>query len=111
MRIKTKYPSITNLATTTALSAVVKNKTSNVSNLVQKTDYNTKTSEIEKNITDHDHDEYIINSEFNVLTPEHFAAKLAQSNLASKNDIANFVKKTNFDDKLKGLNKKITSNK
>ena len=31
--------------------------------------------------------------------------------LASKNDIANFVKKTDFDDKLKDLNKKIISNK
>ena len=36
---------------------------------------------------------------------------LAQANLPSKRDIANFVKKTDFDDKLKTLNKKITSNK
>ena len=35
----------------------------------------------------------------------------AQANLASKSDIANFVKKTDFDDKLKNLNKKVTSNK
>ena len=40
-----------------------------------------------------------------------FAARLAPANLASKNDIANFIKKTDFDDKLKNLNKKVTSNK
>ena len=40
-----------------------------------------------------------------------FAARLAPANLASKNDIANFIKKTDFDDKLKHLNKNITSNK
>ena len=40
-----------------------------------------------------------------------FAAILAQANLRSKNDIPNFVKKTDSDDKLKYLNKKITSNK
>ena len=31
--------------------------------------------------------------------------------MANKNDIANFVKKTDFGEKLKTLNKKITSNK
>ena len=36
---------------------------------------------------------------------------MKQVNLASKNDIADFVKKTDFDDKLKNLNKKVTSNK
>ena len=47
----------------------------------------------------------------NKLTEENFAARLAQANLANKSDIANFVKKTDFDDKLKKLNKKVTSNK
>ena len=77
----------------------------------KKTDYNTKINEIEKKITDHDHDKYITTPEFNKLTAENFAARLAQANLASKSDIANFVKKTDFDDKLKNLNKKVTSNK
>ena len=36
---------------------------------------------------------------------------MEHANLASKNGIANFVKKTNFADKLKNLNKKATSNK
>ena len=40
------------------------------------------------------------------LTPENFTSRLAQGNLASKIDIANFVKKTNFDDKLKKVNEK-----
>ena len=47
----------------------------------------------------------------NLITSEKFAARLAQANLASKNDIAAFVKKINFDDKTKNLNKKVTSNK
>ena len=40
-----------------------------------------------------------------------FVARLAQVNIASKGDMTNLVKKTNFDDKLKKLNKKGTSNK
>ena len=40
-----------------------------------------------------------------------FAARLAQANLARKNDISDFVKKTDFVDKIKYLNKKVTSNK
>ena len=47
----------------------------------------------------------------NLITSEKFAARLAQANLESKNDIAVFVKKINFDDKIKNLNKKVTSNK
>ena len=105
-----KIPNITNSATTTALTAV-KNEILNVSNLVKRTDYNTKNSEIEKKIIDHDHDKYITTSEFNNLTVESFAARLAQANLASKNDIAALAKKKYFDDKLKNLNKKVTSNK
>ena len=70
-----------------------------------------KIVEIERNITDYVHDKYITTPELNKLTAENFAARLAQANLASKSDIANFVKKTDFDDKLKNLNKKVTSNK
>ena len=105
--VKGEIPNITNLVTTTALTAV-ENKIPNVSNLVKKTNYNTKISEIENKITtDHDHDKYITTQEFNKLTSEKFTARLAQANLASKNDIANFVKKTDFDNKLKD----VTSNK
>ena len=48
---------------------------------------------------------------FNKLKTESFSERLAQANLANKNDIANFVKKTDFGEKLKTLNKKTTSNK
>ena len=57
------------------------------------------------------HSKYITTLEFNKLTAETFTARLAQANLASKNDISDFLKKKNFDDKLKTLNNKITSNK
>ena len=53
----------------------------------------------------------ITTTEFNKLTAESFAARLARTDLASKSDIANFVKKTDFDDKLTNLNKEVTSNK
>ena len=76
-----------------------------------KTVYNTKVNEIEKKITDHDHDKYITTPEYNKSTAENFATRLAQANLASKSDIANFVNKTDFDDKLKNLNKRNNSNK
>ena len=49
---------------------------------------------------------YITTPEFNKIMAEYFAARMAQANLASKNDIANFVKKSYFDDKLNNLNKK-----
>ena len=68
----------------------------------EKTNYSTKLNEIEKKITDHSHDKYITTPEFNKLTAENFAGRLAQANL---------VTKTDFNDKLKNLNKKINSNK
>ena len=37
--------------------------------------------------------------------------KFTQANFATKGNIGDFVKKTDFDDKLKNLNKKVTSNK
>ena len=42
---------------------------------------------------------------------ENFAARSAQTNLATKNDIAALVKKADFHDKLKNVNKNVTSNK
>ena len=39
-----------------------------------------------------------------------FAARLAQAQLATKDEITDFVKETDFDNKLKKLNKKVTSN-
>ena len=61
--------------------------------MVKKTDYKTEINEIEKKITDQDHsNKYNTTQEFNKLTSENFAARLAQANLASKTDIAAFVK-------------------
>ena len=40
---------------------------------------------------DHDHDKYITTQEFNKSTSENFSGRLAQANLASKTDIANFT--------------------
>ena len=42
---------------------------------------------------------------------ENFASRSGEVNLARKNDIANFVKKTDFDEKYKNLNKNTASNK
>ena len=104
------WPGITNIAATIALAAA-EDKIPNVSNLVKKSDYNTKISETEKKITGQDHDKYITTPGFNKLTAENVTARLAQVDLASKTDIGNFVKKTDFHGKLKNLNKKVTSNK
>ena len=79
--MKNKIPNITNLATTTTAVTAAEKKIANQS-------------------------KYITASEFNKLTSESFASRLAQGNLASKNVIANFIKKTDFDDKIKDLNKK-----
>ena len=54
-----------------------------------------------KKITDHDpSNKYITAQEFNQLISENFAAILVQEKLATKADIADFIKKTDFDDKL-----------
>ena len=100
-KVEGKIPSITGLATSSALTAV-ENKIPDVSSLVKKADYDTKVSDIEKKITDHDHDKYVTTPEFNTMVADVFNARLAQ---------ANVITKTDFDAKLSGLNKKITTNK
>ena len=74
-----------------------------------KTKYKTVLTAIENKTPDHS--KYITTPEFNWLAAERFSARLAQANLASQNDIANLVKKTDFEDKLKNLNKEIIANK
>ena len=98
--MKTEIPSISGLATTSALTAL-ENKVPSVSNLIQKTDYDTKVNKIEKKRTDHNHDKYITTPEFNKPTKENFTATLAQADL---------VTKTDFDNKLSSLNQIIISN-
>ena len=99
--LENNIPDVSNLATKSALFAV-ENKIPSVSSLVKKTDYDTKISELEKKLTDHNHDKYITTPEFNTLAADVFNARLAQANL---------ITKTDFDAKLSSLNRKITSNK
>ena len=62
-----EIPNITNLVTTSYLTAV-ENEIPSVNNLVKKTDYNTKINEIKKKITDHNCDKCITTPEFNKFT-------------------------------------------
>ena len=62
--------------TNSALNAV-ENKIPKISNLVTKTDYNTKIGEIEKKITEHNHGKYITTPEFNNLAAGAFISRLA----------------------------------
>ena len=99
--VENKIPSISNLATKTALTTV-ENKIPSIGGLVKKTDYNTKITDIENELNNHNHDKYVATSEFNTLAADVFNARLAQANL---------ITKTDFDAKLSSLNKKITANK
>ena len=55
IELENKIPDISNLATKTALTAV-ENKIPSISNLVKKTDYNTKITENENKLNNHNHD-------------------------------------------------------
>ena len=78
---------------------------------MKKTIYNIKNNETKRKITDHGHNYYITTQEFSKLTSQKFASRLAQASFGSKNDIVVLIKTTDFDDKLKILSKKVTSNK
>ena len=100
-KLENKIPDISNSPTKTALTTV-ENKIPDVSNLVKKTDYNTKVTEIENKLNNHNRDKYVDTQEFNKLTADVFNARIAQANL---------ITKTDFDAKLSSVNKKITSTK
>ena len=91
-----KMPSISGLAINDALT-VIEKKISNINSLVKKkrTDYSTKITEIEKLLTDHNHDKHVTTPELNMFTADVFDARLAGENL---------VRKTDFDTKLESLN-------
>ena len=92
--VKNELPSITNLATNSSLNAKineVKSKIPNITNLATTTTTATTLTTFENKKPDHK--KYITTSEFKKLTVENFTARLAQANLASQNDIVNFVKK------------------
>ena len=59
--LENKISDIGNLATETAL-ITVENKISSVSDLVKRTGYNTKITDIETKLTNHNHDKYIATS-------------------------------------------------
>ena len=99
--LENKLHDIGNLATKAALTAV-ENKIPSVSNLVYKTNSNTKITEIENILTNHNHDKYTDTPEFNKSAADGFNARLAQANL---------ITTTDFDAKLSSLNRKVTKNK
>ena len=70
--------------------------------LVKKTDSNTKITDIEKKLTDHNHDKYITTPEFNNLAADVFNVKLKRANL---------VRRTDFDNSVSSLINKIAVNK
>ena len=69
---------------------------------LKKTDYNTKITEIENKLNNHNHDKYITTPEFNKLAADVFNARLSQ---------VNFVAKTNFDNTVSSLDSKTAENK
>ena len=69
---------------------------------MKKTGYNTKITEIENKLNNHNHYKYIDTPEFNKLAADVFNARLAQTNLITKSD---------FDAKLSSLNRKIIQKK
>ena len=92
--LENKIPDVGSLATKTALTAI-ENKIPSVNYLVKK-DYNTRITEIENKLTDHNHDKYITIPEFDTLALDVFHATLAQANL---------ITKTDFDAKFSSLNR------
>ena len=66
--------------------AAVQNKIPDISNLVKKTDYNTKVTEIEKKLTDHNRNKYITNTEFNKLATDTFNTRIVSTSKFSKKE-------------------------
>ena len=54
--------------------------------MVTKPDYNTKATEIENKLNNHNHDKYIDTSELNKLAVNVFNARLSPANLITKTD-------------------------
>ena len=69
---------------------------------MKKTDYDTKVTEIENKLNNHNHNKYITTQEFSTLAADVFNARLSQTNL---------VAKTDFDNTTSSLDSKITENK
>ena len=68
-----------------------------ITGLVKKTDYNTKITDIENKLNNHNHDKYVATSEFNTLAANVFNARLAQANLITKTDFdAKLIRQNTF---------------
>ena len=52
------------------MKTAVENKIPDVRSLVKKRNYDTKISEIQKKLTDHNHDKYITTPEVNTITAD-----------------------------------------
>ena len=65
--------------------------------MVKKTDYDTKVTEIDDKLNNHNHDKYITTPEFNTLAADVFNA--------------NLVKETDFDNTIWSVDSKIAANK
>ena len=74
--IENKIPDTSNFAAKVALTTI-ENKIPDTSNLVTKIDYNTKITDIENKLHNHDHDKYINTSKFNKLAEDVFNARIA----------------------------------
>ena len=79
--------------------------------LVIKIGYIINVKDIDEKKKNPDQDKYITTSEFNQFSETIFDHRLKLRNLVSKSDIANFITKTCFDEKLRNINKEVTSNK
>ena len=80
-----------------------------LSDLVKKVQCSTKIDKIENKIPNQD--KYVTTPELNKLTKDNSTERLKQANLAIKNGIADFVKKkVDFDEKLRKIIYKVTSN-
>ena len=95
--LENKIQDVSSLTTKTALTAV-ENKITSVVIQSKKIGYATKIIELEKKLTDHNHNKYITTPEFNILAASVFNARLAQANLIAKTDLSS-------------LDRKITANK
>ena len=65
---------------------MVENNIPSVSSLVKKNRLWQKITEIEKKLTDHNHDKHITTPEFNTMAACVFNARLAQANLITKTE-------------------------
>ena len=91
-----------------------------INNVVQKANYIAKIKDVEDKIPDityccsqqnPDHSKYITTPDFNSSAAKKVTATLNLANLATKDDIADFIKKTDFDNKLKNVNEIVILNK